>query len=130
MLLEIGSLVRDDPAQATERILQALRAARGNRHEAARSFGLRDPRTLYRWIERLGIWPKVDALAKEEGWPGSPSPRAGERIVAAMLRVNGDRLRAARALGVKPNRLLARIKELKLNAEIRRLLAARRSRPC
>lgn len=106
----------------------ALSAARGNRQRAARSFGLSDPRTLYRWIERLGIWHKVDRLAAVEKWKGTPSTRAGDRIVGAMLRANGDAGRAAIALGMKPDRLLARVKELRLTDEIHRLLERQQPR--
>jgi len=122
MLSLMGALIHTDPENAKQRIRDALIAAKGDRNEAAKAFGLTSPRSLYRWIERLGMWPEVDALMSEHGFamlPGPPRTRA--KILAAIVKTGGDRARAARHLGVKLATLERRIETLNLEGDVVRM---------
>jgi DNA-binding NtrC family response regulator len=62
-------------AYAAKLILDAIRRANGNRTEAREALGLTH-RQLYREIDRLALWPRIDALQKEKGWePPAGPPR-------------------------------------------------------
>lgn len=106
-LHEIGALIRTDPELAKTKILDALRATDGNRERAARVLGA-GARSLYRWIERLGIWSEVDAIRE----PLPAPPRSRERIVNALRRHEGNTERAARSLRVPEPTLKRRMREL------------------
>lgn len=60
-------------AYAAKLLLDAFRKAKGNRTEAREALGLTH-RQLYREIERLELWPKIDALHAEKGWEAAPGP--------------------------------------------------------
>lgn len=60
-------------AHASKLILDAIRKAKGNRTEAREALGI-SHRQLYREIDRLNLWPKIDALHAEKGWEVAPGP--------------------------------------------------------
>jgi transcriptional regulator with GAF, ATPase, and Fis domain len=112
-----GALICTDPAAARKRILDALTAARGDRSRAARALGLATPRTLYRWIERLSMWPEVDALINERGFDKLPAPpRTRDRAHTLLTKHKGNVERAARAFGIKPDAFRARLRRLGIDA--------------
>lgn len=123
MITRIGALIHTDPEAAKREILRALHEAQGDRAAAARALGQATPRSLYRWIERLGMWAEVDALVAEHGFTAIPGPpRSRDRIVGAMVSARGNLPRAATALGMKAGTLERRIDELGLRDEIARLV--------
>jgi transcriptional regulator with GAF, ATPase, and Fis domain len=125
MITRIGALIHTDRDAAKQEILRVLREARGDRAAAAHALGQSTPRSLYRWIERLGMWPEVDALIAEHGFPAIPGPpRSRDRIIAAMVRDRGNVQRASQALDMKPATLEKRIAELGIAQEIERLVSS------
>jgi transcriptional regulator with GAF, ATPase, and Fis domain len=113
-----GALIHTDPDGARKQILDALTAARGDRSRAAKALGLKTARTLYRWIERLDMWPTVDALIAERGFDKLPAPpRTRDRVIAALAKHKGNVDRAARMLGLKPDAFRARLKRLNIDAK-------------
>ncbi len=106
-LHEIGALIRAKPDEARTKILDALRAANGNRRRASLALGA-GPRSIYRWIEKLELWDEVDEIRE----PLPAPPRAKDRIVNALDRAEGDTARAARALRMGERTLKRRMREL------------------
>jgi hypothetical protein len=70
-LTSVGAFIVADPPRARAAILDALQQAQGNRPNAARIL-CADVRTLYRWIDRLELWPEVDGLGFEVPEGGRP----------------------------------------------------------
>lgn len=69
----IGALIVVAPDQARAEILAAIDAAEGNRTRAAEILGA-NLRTLQKWIERLGMYPDIDALCERKGYHVQPGP--------------------------------------------------------
>lgn len=65
--IELGRLVRQDPEEASRRIVAALRSCRGNIRATSRVLNV-SLRTTWRWIERLDLTPKVMKIRKKHGW--------------------------------------------------------------
>lgn len=66
----VGVLIDAAPKQATERILTEFRKAKCSQVLAAQRLGVAES-TLIRWVERLGLAPKLAAIVKtaiREGW--------------------------------------------------------------
>jgi hypothetical protein len=78
-LTRIGALIALEPARARSEILAALEAAKGNRSEAAAALGA-PIRTFHNWIDKLGLWPDIDALCRDHGFDvHAGPPRREER---------------------------------------------------
>lgn len=58
---------------AVKLILDAIRKAKGHRTEAREALGL-SHRQFYREIERLHLWPAIEALHVEHGWDAPAGP--------------------------------------------------------
>jgi hypothetical protein len=80
--LDMTSIIRIHPEQAKERILAAVRAANGDLKAAAPVLDC-TWRTLYRWIQKLGLDADLKKLADKgsrEGWAsGKRRPKAAGR---------------------------------------------------
>lgn len=122
----LGALAHAKPDEAKRLILDAVEVSGGDRQKAASVLGIAS-RSFYRFIEKLQLWPEIDALEKSKGFePAMGPPRASERIKAALVLSKGNFDRAARALEITRYALRARIDELALWAEIDEMLAAQK----
>lgn len=66
----LGADVQFRPAEATATIIEAFRAAGANMRAAGERLGITE-RTLYRYVESLGISRQLDSIrerAQREGW--------------------------------------------------------------
>jgi hypothetical protein len=71
---ELGLLARLRPDDAAEKILKAYRAGKGHNPDAALHLGI-GVRTLERWVTRLGIRERVDAIRTRAGHRISKKPK-------------------------------------------------------
>lgn len=69
----LGSLAHALPLEAKRRILSALTEAEGNRRRAAELLEVKH-RSFYRIVDRLGMWPEIDALMNAHGFVATPGP--------------------------------------------------------
>jgi len=101
MLSSMGSLIRNKPEQARERILAAFLKAKGNRARAAQELGLSNVRSLYRWIDRLSLWEAIEKQARSNGHAVSAGPpRKTDRIKGAVVEARGNIELAAKRLRI------------------------------
>lgn len=120
----LGALIHAKPDEAKAKILKAIEDAKGDRKAAAEALATTH-RSFYRYIERLRLWPEIDALMKLKKFEVTPGPpRSDKRLRDAVLAADGSLPRAARALGMRVDALRDRISELQLWDEINKVLKA------
>lgn len=125
----LGALIHSDRTEAERRVLHALEVAKGDRRKAAEALGTTH-RSFYRFVERMKLWDKIDALMQRKGFPMIPGPpRSSKRIRDKVLEAEGRLDRAAKMLDLKEDALRARITELGLWDDLDRLLAAAKLKP-
>lgn len=126
----LGSLAHAEPQKAKERILLALKNAKGDRKKAADLLEITH-RSFYRIVERLRMWGAIDELMAEQGFPVVPGPqRSQQRICEGVIEAKGNLERAARILGLRDaESLRERIRVLNLWDELDRGLKAAGHRP-
>lgn len=113
-----------DPDAGRETIVKAVIEARGNKTHAARALDC-TLRNLYRWIDKLDLWDRLDQEGEKRGFEVLPgAPRLKDRIIAALVESRGSIPRAARALDRTEDELLDRIHRLDLYEDINRTLKA------
>lgn len=121
----LGAQVVAEPDLARERILAALVESKGDRGTAATALGTTQ-RNLYRLIDRLRMWPTIDALMQQHGYMvASGPPRFVTRLASEILAARGNLRTAARKLGL-PNEaaLRERIEHIGFEAELNTMLVA------
>lgn len=124
MLTEIGVLIITDRKKAIDKITKAFVKAGGNISKTA---GLleTDVRTVFRWVERLGIREELDREAEKHGFPAAAGPpRARSRILSALVTAQGQISKTAEILERDEEWLRRRIEQLDLYDEANRLLRA------
>ena len=79
--LELGTLVKLDPTEASRRILNAYGETQACLLDAAQRLGC-DARTLRRWIRRLRLERRLEAVsrrAERQGWKHDRNRRGGRK---------------------------------------------------
>lgn len=69
----IRALMRIDPAKARESVLTELESEECNLAKVAAKFEV-SVRSVYRWIDDLGLWVDIDRLCERKGWHREPGP--------------------------------------------------------
>lgn len=126
---KLGALIHSHPEEAEKQILDAMRDARCDRKTAATALNTTH-RSLYRFIDRLDLWAKIDTMIEESGFPKIPGPpRSRDRIREAVLNAGGALARAATALDMDRDILEKRLTSLGMWADLNSELEARGRRP-
>jgi hypothetical protein len=114
MLSTLGALIVADPASAKKRIMHALLRARCDRVAAAIELET-TYRSLYRYIDRLQLWPDIDQMIAENNFPVLRGPpRMHERIIDTIVETRGSIAQAAAKLNMDPDDMRTRLTSLKL----------------
>lgn len=116
------ALLISDPTEAKRLILEALRKSEGDRKIAAEKLRVTH-RSLYRFINRLGMWDEIDALIKKHSFPRVPGPpRSNDLVRVAVIKARGNLTKASAALECSIAELRAKIDDLNLWTDLNRSL--------